>query len=178
VGIVGQPATAGRARAYGAGMAPARLRSAVRALVMRPDGAVLLVHFSFAGGDEVWAPPGGGIEPDESVEEAIRRELAEEVGIHDFDLGPELWTRTHHFELSPEFDGQHERVFLVRIDEPPGPPLLSAAELRAESVTGSRWWTPAELAAATDTFAPRRLADLVARLLAEGPPGEPIDAGV
>ena len=154
-----------------------RLRRAVRALVTRDDDAVLLVHFHFASGAQVWALPGGGIEPGESVEEAIRRELAEEVGVHRFELGPEVWTRTHVFELSPEFDGQHERVFLVRLDEPPGEPGLTVDELRAESVDASRWWTPAELAASTERVAPRGLPELVARLQAEGPPAVPVDAG-
>ncbi len=122
-----------------------RLRRAVRALVVRADDAVLLVHFHFASGAQVWALPGGGIERGETDEEAIRRELAEEVGVHRFQLGPVVWTRTHVFELSPEFDGQHERVFLVRIDEPPGEPGLTVDELRSESVTGSRWWTEGEL---------------------------------
>ena len=155
-----------------------RLRSAVRALVLRSDDAVLLVHFTFAGGEEVWALPGGGIEAGESIEAAIRRELAEEVGIRRFELGPEVWTRTHLFALSPDFDGQQERVFLVRIDEPPGAPDLTVAELRAESVTGARWWSGAELEASTERFAPSRLPALVARLLSDGPPREPIDVGV
>jgi 8-oxo-dGTP diphosphatase len=154
-----------------------RLRRAVRALVVREDDAVLLVHFHFASGAQVWALPGGGIEPGESDEEAIRRELAEEVGIHGFELGPEVWTRTHRFELSPEFDGQHERVFLVRVDEPPGEPGLTVDELQAESVDASRWWSEPELAASTELFAPRALADLVSRLRAEGPPDDPWDAG-
>ncbi len=153
-----------------------RLRRAARALVMRDD-AVLLVHFRFASGNEVWALPGGGIEPGESVEDAIRRELAEEVGVRRFELGPEIWTRTHVFELSPEFDGQHERVFLVRVDDPPGEPGLTVDELRAESVDASRWWTVAELAASREVFAPRGLAGLVARVLDEGPPHTPFDVG-
>jgi ADP-ribose pyrophosphatase YjhB (NUDIX family) len=154
-----------------------RLRRAVRALVVRGDDAVLLVHFRFVSGNEVWALPGGGIEAGESVEDAIRRELAEEVGVHRFELGPEVWTRTHVFELSPEFDGQHERVFLVRLGEPPGEPGLTVDELRAESVDATRWWTTAELTASRELFAPRGLPELVARLLADGPPDGPWDVG-
>lgn len=149
----------------------------MRALVVRDDDAVLLVHFHFASGAQVWALPGGGIEPGESDEQAIRRELAEEVGIHRFELGPVVWTRTHVFELSPEFDGQHERVFLVRIGEPPGQPGLTVDELRAESLTASCWWTEAELAASTELFAPRRLPELVEQVRIDGPPAPPFDVG-
>jgi ADP-ribose pyrophosphatase YjhB (NUDIX family) len=155
-----------------------RMRPAVRALVVRPDDAVLLVHFEFGDGSEVWATPGGGIEAGESEEDAIRRELAEEVGVRLVELGPLLWTRSHVFALSADFDGQRERVFLVRVADAPGQPLMSVAELRAEGVTESRWWTAAELAASSEVFAPRRLPELVAQVLAEGAPDEPIDAGV
>ena len=43
-----------------------------------------------------------------------------------------------------------------------------------------RWWTPDELTAAADgvLFAPRRLPELLADLLAAGAPPEPIDVGV
>ena len=43
---------------------------------------------------------------------------------------------------------------------------------------GLRWWTVDELEQAEATFAPRRLAELLRSLLLEGPPPEPIDAGV
>ena len=150
----------------------------MRALVMRPDDAVLLVHFEFPNGTRVWAAPGGGIELGESPEEAVRRELAEEVGIHQFALGPQIWTRTHLFALAPEFDGQREQVFLVRIDEEPGRPTMTDEELRAEFVTGSRWWSASELASSSEPFAPNRLPELVSQLLTHGPPHVPWDAGV
>jgi hypothetical protein len=57
-------------------------------------------------------------------------------------------------------------------------PRFTPDELAAEFVTAVRWWTQAELAAAEALFAPRRLPELVAALLRDGPPGEPVDAGV
>ncbi|MDD9369191.1 MAG: hypothetical protein PV358_03680 [Acidimicrobiales bacterium] len=58
-------------------------------------------------------------------------------------------------------------------------PLLSDAELRSENVVGRAWWSLDDLrGAATTTFAPRRLPDLVARLVADGPPAETTDTGV
>ena len=55
---------------------------------------------------------------------------------------------------------------------------LEADELLAEYVTEIRWWTQAELGAADTLFAPRRLPELVAALVRDGPPREPLDVGV
>jgi TDG/mug DNA glycosylase family protein len=70
------------------------LRHAVRGLVLDPADRVLLVRFEWPD-KSVWATPGGGIEPEESDADALVRELAEECGLRDFDVGPCIWTRTH-----------------------------------------------------------------------------------
>ena len=61
-----------------------RIREATRAVVLAPDRHVLLVRFEFPQASR-WALPGGGIEPGETPVDALRRELAEEVGIDNGD---------------------------------------------------------------------------------------------
>ncbi|MGO9854575.1 MAG: NUDIX hydrolase [Acidimicrobiales bacterium] len=153
------------------------LREAVRAVVTDTEARLLLVRFGF-GEAPLWATPGGGVEHGESDEAAIRRELHEEVGLHDVEVGPAIWTRTHIFPLSSEFGGQRETFYLVRVQRITGSPALSDQELLAEGLTGSRWWTLAELKDSVNgRFAPRRLADLYESLLSNGPPQKPMDAG-
>jgi 8-oxo-dGTP pyrophosphatase MutT (NUDIX family) len=153
------------------------LREAVRAIVVDEDRSLLLVRFEFPDGG-LWAAPGGGIEPGESHESAVRRELYEEVGLLEFRIGPPVWTRTHLFSFLPGFSGQRETFYLVPVQGQLGPPAFSDDELRAEGVTGSRWWTLAELEDTTeDRFAPQRLPELYRSLLATGPPNRPIDTG-
>jgi TDG/mug DNA glycosylase family protein len=151
-------------------------RDAVRALVVDRSDRVLLVQFRDAAGQVWWATPGGGVEAGESPEETLRRELAEEVGLVDFALGPEIWTREHVFAWERRILRQRERQHLVRVeDHEPAP----AVDLAAEWVAGVRWWTLAELEAAPpEELAPRRLPELVRELLEQGPPREPVDAGV
>ncbi len=155
-----------------------RLRDAARAVVLDPDDRILLVRFAFPHA-VVWATPGGGVEPGETHEQAIVRELAEEVGLDEVELGPWIWTREHVIPfLDGNWDGQVERFVLVRTHRFEPEPRFTPEQLAAEYVTGLRWWTPAELAASEELFAPRRLPELVVALLRDGPPGEPADVGV
>ncbi len=159
-------------------MSEPRLRRATRAVVLDEADRGLLVRFDF-GDRVVWATPGGGIEEGETDEQAIRRELEEEAGLVDFDLGPLVWIRTHHVPLSGgRWDGQTERYYLVHTAPFEPAPKLSWDELRAEGMTAVRWWTPAELEATNAVFAPSRLPFLLRELILHGPPAEPVDVGI
>jgi 8-oxo-dGTP pyrophosphatase MutT (NUDIX family) len=158
------------------------MRRAVRAIVLDHDDRVLLVRFAFPD-RTLWACPGGGIEPGESDEQAIRRELAEEAGLADPEVGPCVWVREHVVPfLDGRWDGQAERFYLVRTAAFEPRPQFSEAELAQEFVTGIRWWTGDQLLDPSLAFAPRRLPQLLPELLADlrdgGFPPDPIDVGV
>jgi 8-oxo-dGTP diphosphatase len=155
-----------------------RIRPAARAVVVDPEERVLLVRFEFPG-RTLWATPGGGIEPGETPEDAIRRELAEETGLEAIEIGPVVWTRLHIIPfIGGQWDGQREQYHLVRTAAFTPAPRLSWEQLNAEYVFELRWWSQAELGVAAETFAPRRLPELVRSLLRDGPPAQPVDAGV
>ena len=153
------------------------LRPAVRALVVDPAARVLLVEFRWPD-KTVWAPPGGGVEPGETPEQAIVRELAEECGLRDFELGPCVWTRAPWFADMPGWGGQAEQIYLVRTDAFEPAPEWTAEQLASEGIAGQRWWTPGELEGQRTVFAPRRLPELLRDLLEHGPPPMPIDVSV
>jgi 8-oxo-dGTP pyrophosphatase MutT (NUDIX family) len=156
-----------------------RIRPAARAVVLDPDDRILLARFRFPGGRTFWATPGGGIERGESAEQAIRRELEEEAGLSDVEIGPLIWTRLQIVPfIGGLWDGQREQYHLVRTPAFTPAPRLSWEELNAEYVYELRWWQQTELRDAAETFAPRRLVELVRSLVVDGPPAEPIDTGV
>ncbi len=57
-------------------------RKRAAAVIVR-DGRVLMVHERSrrSGGGEWWTLPGGGLEPGETPEQAVRREVFEETGL-------------------------------------------------------------------------------------------------
>jgi len=162
-----------------------RIRQAARAIVLDPDDRILLVRWEFPRDGptvHVWGTPGGGIEPDEELEVALRREIDEELGLEAVTIGPLVWVRTHVIPfIDGRWDGQHDRFFLVRTPAFEPSPRLSREQLAAEHLMELRWWTQDELAAFAPTdieyFAPRRLVPLLADLLRDGPPATPVDTG-
>jgi ADP-ribose pyrophosphatase YjhB (NUDIX family) len=155
------------------------VRAGVRALVLDPDDRVLLVRFvNPESGEEFWATPGGGIDPGEQLDDALRRELREETGLDDVEVGPVVWTRRHVFPWAGKTLDQSERIVLVRVPAFEPRPLLTAAQLREEGVHELRWWTLGELTVSGANFAPRRIVRFLRQLIEEGPPPVPIDVGV
>jgi 8-oxo-dGTP pyrophosphatase MutT (NUDIX family) len=109
----------------------------VRAVVVDPDDRVLLLRYG-SDHDAWWITPGGGIDAGESDEEALRRELREELGLDAFEIGPLLFERERHFLGEPGFGGQANRSYLVRV-----PPLEARVISEAEE---ARWFALEELA--------------------------------
>jgi ADP-ribose pyrophosphatase YjhB (NUDIX family) len=155
------------------------IREAARALILDTEDRVLLVRFVNPDtGAEFWTTPGGGVDPGERLEDAVRRELREETGLDEVELGPVVWTRREVFPWAGRTLDQREQVVLVRVPPFEPRPALGPELLAAEDVHEVRWWTLAEVEASDATFYPTRMAHFLRELLTAGPPDEPIDVGI
>ncbi|CAB4599195.1 unannotated protein [freshwater metagenome] len=147
--------------------------------MVTPDHHVLLVRFEFPAGTR-WALPGGGLDDGEDHRAALARELREEVGLVDVEIGPHVWTREHRIAfVNGLWDGQREHIHLVTVPERFEPaPAMTWDELNAEYLFEIRWWHRDEIAASDAVFAPADLARRLADLLDRAIPAEPVDVGV
>jgi 8-oxo-dGTP pyrophosphatase MutT (NUDIX family) len=145
-----------------------RLRQTVRALLLDEDDHVLLVHFDGPGlvTGGFWACPGGGIDPGEPPESALRRELGEELGLDDFEVRGPVWRLTRMFSMTG-WDGQTDTTYLVRTPRFEPRPRV---DLAAEGVHGVRWFSPTDVETGVVTFSPRDLAAQLGVVRREGVP--------
>jgi 8-oxo-dGTP pyrophosphatase MutT (NUDIX family) len=162
---------------------PSRRRDASRVLLLDPFDRLLLIkihdpaHLVSVPGratpDSYWITVGGGLEGDETFEAAATREIFEEVGITDAQLGPVLWDRTFAVLLDGVPIHGVERYHVAwtsTVDVSFG---NVTAEERTQFVE-HRWWSYDELAdeRRTDTAFPEELVGLLQQALVLGRPTE------
>ena len=142
-----------------------------------PEGRFLLFSAGDENAERWWFTPGGGVHRGETVRAAAVRELFEETGFActEDQLGPvvatssSLWLAQEQGKL---FLGAHS-FFFLRV---PKTKLNTdrQEDLERSMITGHRWWSVAELRAATELIAPFGLASLAETLLGGDIPASPV----
>jgi 8-oxo-dGTP pyrophosphatase MutT (NUDIX family) len=121
-----------------------KLRLKVRAVITNDAGDVLLVRpHGYAEND--WTFAGGGVEAGESPVQAMRREIAEELGIESADELEQLpvtnrfvYSSEHKRKRELDHDGQEAVMFFARL------PAGCALRVQEEEIAGVRWFARSE----------------------------------
>ncbi|WNK68917.1 NUDIX domain-containing protein (plasmid) [Pantoea agglomerans] len=143
-----------------------RIRPSSRLIIVSPDNRVLLFRFCHKDGalrgKTYWVTPGGGLEKNESFEQAAIRELFEETGLIRTLTGPQIASQNFTMMLpSGETVLAEERFFMID---------ANTVELDRSGWSGNEqevirdyhWWTIEELIHTNETIFPR---DLIINIL-------------
>jgi 8-oxo-dGTP pyrophosphatase MutT (NUDIX family) len=152
-------------------------RKSVRGLLVTPERELLLIKIENPDGNWVgWITPGGGLDPDESEESALRRELYEELGLENFTIAGRVWKRFHRFPWKGRLVAQREIFFLIESERFIPTPKVDTEHTEMLDFKEFRWWGLEELRTSNEVFAPRRLYEYLCLVLRGGVPIVPFEA--
>lgn len=154
-------------------------RYAARAVVIDDARRTLLFRAKVPGrvGRFIWIAPGGGIQEGEDELACVRRELFEETGLLDPEVGPCVWQRDHTFRWGTGMLRQVESYFVVHtaVFEIS---TENHEEAEREFLDTHRWFTLEELRSHDETLVPGNFAELLAPLLRGEYPANPVIVGI
>jgi 8-oxo-dGTP pyrophosphatase MutT (NUDIX family) len=152
-------------------------RAAARVVLLDRAGRIFLVNSEDPADHRKpawWEIPGGGMDPGESSEDACRRELLEETGITDIEMGPCIWVQHVEFDFGGLHFDSNERIHVAWCDGGEFRPR-HLEYLEAAAFLGAQWWLLDDLVASEVPVLPTRLREFLPPVVRGELPPEPID---
>jgi 8-oxo-dGTP pyrophosphatase MutT (NUDIX family) len=157
------------------------VRRTARLILLDPAARLLLIRYQAAPDAELlhgldgafWYTPGGGLDGDETYEQAARRELFEETGIANAEIGPCVATRDGPVLQFRRKSFTHARFYLVRAASD----WLDTSQLAAtegDPVLDVRWWPLDAFERSGEMLLPDGLLPVVRQIIHAGAPDVPI----
>ena len=138
-----------------------RERLTARVMLFDPEGRILLLKGRLPSAPDKpgwWFTVGGGIEPGESLRAAALREIVEETGFAEVELGATLFETDQVLHDRKSRPVRHRATFLFARCAGGEPSRAGWQALEREFVDDIRWWTIGDLAASSEPVYPPDLA--------------------
>ena len=152
-------------------------RPAARVVLLDREGRIFLINGRDPA-DQSKPPwleiPGGGVDPGEDSAFAVARELYEETGIEDAEIGPVVWTQYVEFDFGGYHFESDEKIHVAWCNGGDWQPK-HLEYLEALAFSGADWWSLDDLLACDTPVLPVRLREFLPDLVAGVLPEEPID---
>lgn len=144
------------------------MRKTVRGIIVDPGHKILLIKYldeaspstrDFKNG--FWVMPGGGVEVDESFEAALKREIFEETGMRNFQIGQCLLSRLAYANLNSIKDNlYYERYYLVKVKNT-DINFDNITEVEKKVIKTYKWWTIEEVRESDEIIFPKGFKNII-----------------
>lgn len=153
-----------------------KVRKSSRAIVLNEENQIFLFKYKFdyiAEDKAIWITPGGGLEEGESFEDALKRELFEELGVQIIGNCPEVYYRNPIYTLkSGEKVQSVEKFFLVALDDEAFS-FVYWTESEKKRMRAGKWWSVEEIEQSGEEFFSKDILRIIAELSGGKLPGGP-----
>lgn len=153
-----------------------KVRKSARAIVLNQNNQIFLFQYKFdylVDNKAIWITPGGSLEEGEFFEDALKRELFEELGVQITEDCPEVYYRNPLYTMkNGEVIQSVEKFFLVLLDEEQFT-YANWTESEKKRMLAGRWWSVEEIRKSEDEFFSKDIIRILTELSGESFPAKP-----
>jgi len=153
-----------------------KVRKSARAIVLNQNNQIFLFQYKFdylVDNKAIWITPGGSLEEGEFFEDALKRELFEELGVQITEDCPEVYYRNPLYTMkNGEVIQSVEKFFLVLLDEEQFT-YANWTESEKKRMLVGRWWSVEEIRKSEDEFFSKDIIRILTELSGESFPAKP-----
>ena len=155
-----------------------KVRKSSRAIVLNKENEIFLFQYMFdylEDGKAIWITPGGGLEEGESFEDALKRELFEELGVQITESYPEVYYRNPVYTLKNGKKVQSvEKFFLVRLEEDAFS-FEHWSKSEKKRMLAGKWWSREKIEQSDEEFFSKDILRILNELSCGNYPKEPLE---